>query len=440
MGTEVVKEIERSNIPSMDKVRKFDDSIAKLKDCETQLSLASDKGQQIANEGSTADRNQITTQLQALKTQILTLKRAIEKKRDEHIKCVAEHNKIFNELESQLDWLQEKEAEVKNQPLLSTTVADVDTHLVAHGELSNAFMDYVEKIKIVNEQARKETDLPPRIFEMLSTASALVQEMPRDLSDRNSYLETQKNYRLQYDSLVERLNNWVEEAQQKLRPSGESGIDFENLHENLEEHKQYFSEETKLRDLLHSIHDTANKIWASLGEKDQEKIGHEQEFLTQLVKNTLNSAHSRQGEFEELLKVWTSYQDLLERIQAIIEELEFEPETPSSLAGVKTSIQKVDNQIKGRLNRLPAAGSGDLVMASVKKGKPELRKKVHPAVVVRQSKAFRRKDGTFLYFEDNAGVIVNNKGEMKGSAVTGPVAKECADLWPRISSNSGSIC
>merc|ERR1712063_69691 len=95
--------------------------------------------------------------------------------------------------------------------------------------------------------------------------------------------------------------------------------------------------------------------------------------------------------------------------------------------------------IKGRLNRLPAAGSGDLVMASVK-GKPELRKKVHPCVVVRQSKAFRRKDGTFLYFEDNAGVIVNNKGEMKGSAVTGPVAKECADLWPRISSNSGTIC
>merc|ERR1711902_257084 len=95
--------------------------------------------------------------------------------------------------------------------------------------------------------------------------------------------------------------------------------------------------------------------------------------------------------------------------------------------------------IKGRLNRLPAAGSGDLVMASVKKGKPELRKKVHPAVVGRQSKAFRRKDGTFLYFEDNAGVIVNNKGEMKGSAITGPVSKECAELWPRIASNASSI-
>jgi len=96
--------------------------------------------------------------------------------------------------------------------------------------------------------------------------------------------------------------------------------------------------------------------------------------------------------------------------------------------------------IRGRLNRLPAACSGDMVLCSVKKGKPELRKKVMPAVVIRQRKTFRRKDGQFIYFEDNAGVIVNNKGEMKGSAITGPVAKECADLWPRIASNAGSIC
>ncbi|KAL7671413.1 hypothetical protein ACOME3_006311 [Neoechinorhynchus agilis] len=87
-----------------------------------------------------------------------------------------------------------------------------------------------------------------------------------------------------------------------------------------------------------------------------------------------------------------------------------------------------------RLNRLPAACVGDLVMITVKKGKPELRKKVLLAVVIRQRKPYRRKDGTFIYFEDNAGVIVNEKGEMKGSAITGPVAKECADLWPKIAS------
>ena len=40
---------------------------------------------------------------------------------------------------------------------------------------------------------------------------------------------------------------------------------------------------------------------------------------------------------------------------------------------------------------------------------------------------------------DNAGVIVNVKGDLKGSAISGPVAKECADLWPRIASAAGTV-
>merc|ERR1719414_2612109 len=89
---------------------------------------------------------------------------------------------------------------------------------------------------------------------------------------------------------------------------------------------------------------------------------------------------------------------------------------------------------KGRLNRLPAAGAGDMVIATVKKGKPDLRKKVWPAVIVRQRKPWRRKEGVFIYFEDNAGVIMTGRGELKGSVVNGPVARECADLWPKIGS------
>ncbi|KEH38411.1 ribosomal protein L14p/L23e [Medicago truncatula] len=40
---------------------------------------------------------------------------------------------------------------------------------------------------------------------------------------------------------------------------------------------------------------------------------------------------------------------------------------------------------------------------------------------------------------NNAGVIVNPKGEMKGSVITGPIGKECADLWPRIASAANVI-
>ena len=92
-----------------------------------------------------------------------------------------------------------------------------------------------------------------------------------------------------------------------------------------------------------------------------------------------------------------------------------------------------------RQNRLPAANIGSMFMGTVKKGKPDLRKKVFPAIMIRQRRPFKRKEGLMIYFEDNAGVIVNPKGEMKGSAIQGPVAKECADLWPRIASAANSI-
>ena len=93
----------------------------------------------------------------------------------------------------------------------------------------------------------------------------------------------------------------------------------------------------------------------------------------------------------------------------------------------------------GRLNRLPAASVSDIVVVSVKKGKPALRKKVWTGVVVRQRQLWRRKDGVVIGFEDNAGVIVNDKGEMKGSAINGPVAKEAAEHWPKIASLAPAV-
>ena len=68
-------------------------------------------------------------------------------------------------------------------------------------------------------------------------------------------------------------------------------------------------------------------------------------------------------------------------------------------SGAKNLYVIAVHGVRGRLNRLPAAAVGDIVLATVKKGKPELRKKVMPAVVIRQRKAWRRKDGTYIMFE-----------------------------------------
>jgi large subunit ribosomal protein L14 len=94
---------------------------------------------------------------------------------------------------------------------------------------------------------------------------------------------------------------------------------------------------------------------------------------------------------------------------------------------------------KGRLRRVPAAGVGDLIMTSVRRGTPDMRRKLFRAVVVRQRMPFRRAEGIWVQFEDNAAVIMTPEGEMKGSEIRGPVAKEAAERWPRIASAASII-
>ncbi|NOZ59076.1 MAG: 50S ribosomal protein L14 [Euryarchaeota archaeon] len=94
---------------------------------------------------------------------------------------------------------------------------------------------------------------------------------------------------------------------------------------------------------------------------------------------------------------------------------------------------------KGVRRRYPSAGVGDMVVASVKKGTPEMRKQVVRAVIVRQRKEYRRRDGTRIKFEDNAAVITNEKGDPKGSEIKGPVAKEAAERWSKIASVASII-
>ncbi len=94
---------------------------------------------------------------------------------------------------------------------------------------------------------------------------------------------------------------------------------------------------------------------------------------------------------------------------------------------------------KGRLNRFPTASVGDMVIVSVKKGTPQMRRQVLPAIVIRQRKMYRRPNGLWIQFEDNAAVIASPEGSPRGSEIRGPVAKEAAERWPRVAHTASTI-
>lgn len=104
---------------------------------------------------------------------------------------------------------------------------------------------------------------------------------------------------------------------------------------------------------------------------------------------------------------------------------------------VKITGVKRKKTVKGRV---PGAGIGDMVVCSVKKGRPDIRKTVVYGIVVRQKKEFRRPDGTRVTFEDNAIVVLKDeKGNPKGTIFKGPIAKEAANRWPAVAKVANMI-
>ncbi|PIE54723.1 MAG: 50S ribosomal protein L14 [Dethiosulfovibrio peptidovorans] len=70
---------------------------------------------------------------------------------------------------------------------------------------------------------------------------------------------------------------------------------------------------------------------------------------------------------------------------------------------------------------------GDVIVASVKEAIPNSnipKGKVVKAVIVRTSKEHRRADGSYVRFDDNAAVIIDNNGDPRGTRIFGPVARE----------------
>ncbi|WP_342679839.1 50S ribosomal protein L14 [Methanofollis sp. UBA420] len=93
----------------------------------------------------------------------------------------------------------------------------------------------------------------------------------------------------------------------------------------------------------------------------------------------------------------------------------------------------------GVRRRQPKLGVGDVATVSVKKGTPDMRRKLLKAVVIRQRKEIRRPSGLRVGFDDNAVVIVDERGEPKGTDIKGPVAREVAERFPKIGSTATII-
>ncbi|MBL3593160.1 MAG: 50S ribosomal protein L14 [Synergistaceae bacterium] len=102
---------------------------------------------------------------------------------------------------------------------------------------------------------------------------------------------------------------------------------------------------------------------------------------------------------------------------------------------LRTVVNVADNSGAKKLMCIQVQGGsfrrygsvGDVIVASVKEAIPNSnieKGKVVKAVIVRTKKEVRRRDGSYVRFDDNAAVIIDNNGDPRGTRIFGPVARE----------------
>lgn len=105
---------------------------------------------------------------------------------------------------------------------------------------------------------------------------------------------------------------------------------------------------------------------------------------------------------------------------------------------MRTILEVADNSGAKKISCIAPIGSrtgriahlGDIITANVKEATPDgtvKKGQVVKAVVVRTRKEHRRKDGSYIRFDQNAAVLINNEHEPVGTRVFGPIARELRD-------------
>jgi large subunit ribosomal protein L14 len=87
---------------------------------------------------------------------------------------------------------------------------------------------------------------------------------------------------------------------------------------------------------------------------------------------------------------------------------------------------------KGVKSRSPRCGVGDWIFCAVKEGDSKIMHEVVQALIIRQRKEYRRPNGMRIKFEDNSAILINEKGEPRGSKIKGAVAREVIERFSAI--------
>jgi len=97
----------------------------------------------------------------------------------------------------------------------------------------------LSRLKTIHSTAQNENIEDSTMLECLSEASSFLNTIPKELQDRQTYLNINKDYRIDYEQLKDKFMMWINEAKQKLKSAEEDKNDYTSIVSNLEHLQVY---------------------------------------------------------------------------------------------------------------------------------------------------------------------------------------------------------
>lgn len=341
---DIVAHVEKSDDKVDNKIKQYDEIMVKIQEYEGLLASANDKGMQIASEGTVEDRNNIIEQLQILKQQLQNLKQTVENLRQQNEKAANLYKNFEIDATKTINALLEKETAIKILPILDVISESVEQELRKHGLLANEIQKLLLKLEGVLSEIENPESLPPSVVQIVSVGRSLLKSLPKEVAERKEYLDSNKDYRLNFIQLVSEFNHCVDAVESEFLNDNDD-IDFENFNVRMEKHVACIAEKLPaIEKLLEKINHSAKNIMPSLNNINKEELLRDLQNYATSFKDISERAEQSKLCLQKNHDIWMSYCSLLQSIGKLLQKVP-KSEPINSIESLKNFLQQLTKKL-----------------------------------------------------------------------------------------------
>lgn len=221
----------------------------------------------------------------------------------------------------------------------------------------------MSRLKTIYSTAQNETIEDSTMLESLSEASSFLNTIPKELQDRQTYLNINKDYRIDYEQLKDEFTLWINEAKQKLKFVEENKPDYTSIISNLEHLQVCVILDARLVELIclwniyffqaffgdKTIHDlvtkkiknSIDKIRPSLTSQQNDVLTAEQRDFNKDLEDVMNSAKVVQKKMEDEFGLFKEYKSVVNKVSSILDHCKYNEDPIQNLAGLYFNVEKI---------------------------------------------------------------------------------------------------